>query len=553
MSKSKQFFIFAFIRLIFLLFISTYLNAEFNTIKNVNIKLLKIEKLNNKTYKLNILISLPPKIHIIDNKFFKIIIKKSDGVIKNFKVLKGEKQWKGEKIFANKIEIETLIKLRHQQKNITLTISYQSCTEEDPPTCYFTTKKTLTVNLNELIPKLNENENINTKILIYLKKNLLLAFFLIFLGGILTSLTPCVYPIIPITVGYIGAKSEGKKIKGFILSSLFVLGLSLVYATLGIVAASTGTIFGSITNSPIVLIFISLIFITMGFSMFGVFNIQLPPALAGKLHSKKKKGYIGALLVGMTSGLIVGPCVGPVLIALLTWIANTKNLLLGFTILFTFAWGMGLLFILIGTFSSIITALPKSGKWMDIVKYFFGFLLFGVGVYYLKFLIGEKYIFIPITMIFILTAVVIKKYNKKISALLIILALLVLIWGIFSLNKNLPYKTFYTTNISKAFEIAKKNKKLVIIDFYADWCLECKELDKKVFNTPEVKKILKNNVFVRINLTKQNNFIKKVIQQYNIKGLPTILIYNYKKEELKRLHGFINKNDFLFIINKYNK
>lgn len=209
----------------------------------------------------------------------------------------------------------------------------------------------------------------------------LLAFVFVFLGGILISLTPCVYPLIPITVGFIGANSSSK-LRGFILSLFYVLGVAITYSILGIIAALTGRIFGSFTTNPIVYIVVGIIFIILGLSMLGVldvpiFNFGLKPA------SVKKKGVISAIAIGLVSGLVVAPCTAPALGAILAYVATKKNILFGAGLLFCFAYGMGFLLILIGTFSGAVAILPKSGAWMLGVKKTCGVILLLTGVYFL--------------------------------------------------------------------------------------------------------------------------------------------------------------------------
>ncbi|MGE5343025.1 MAG: cytochrome c biogenesis protein CcdA [Candidatus Omnitrophota bacterium] len=213
----------------------------------------------------------------------------------------------------------------------------------------------------------------------------LLLIVLILGLGFLTSLTPCVYPVIPIVMGYIGTRSGKKKLKGFYLSVFFVLGLAIVYSTLGVIAATTGSMMGVSFQNPIVVIIISAIFMIMGLSMAGLFEIPVPSSLSSKMQSSKGKGeVIGALIVGGVSGIIAAPCVGPVLIALISWISQTRNIFLGFWLTFIFSLGMGIIFLLAGTFSGVISAMPKGGKWMDYIKYTFAILLVGGGIYIMK-------------------------------------------------------------------------------------------------------------------------------------------------------------------------
>ena len=211
-----------------------------------------------------------------------------------------------------------------------------------------------------------------------------LAFLLVFAGGILTSLTPCVYPLIPITVSLFGANESAGLFKSFLLSVVYVLGIVVTYAILGVAVASTGAVFGQIMANSWVVGFISLILVSLGLSMFGVFEIRLPYAVQNRLNTVGGAGFAGAFAMGTVAGVIAAPCTGPALAVVLTYIATTGSLFLGFWLMFTYALGMGLLFIGIGTFSGLLSALPRSGGWMYILENIFGIAIITMAVYFLK-------------------------------------------------------------------------------------------------------------------------------------------------------------------------
>jgi thiol:disulfide interchange protein DsbD len=208
-----------------------------------------------------------------------------------------------------------------------------------------------------------------------------LEIVLAFGAGMLVSFSPCVYPLLPITVGYIGASAQKDKFHAFLLSLIYVLGMAITYCILGVFASMTGKIFGQISASPISFFIIGNICIIFGLSMLGVFELHMPNFFLNKAKNPKNK--ISVFFLGLTSGLIVGPCTAPVLGAILVYVATKQNLLYGIMLLFSFAYGMGSLLILAGTFSGVLVNMPKSGKWMYTVERLGGVLLILAGEYFL--------------------------------------------------------------------------------------------------------------------------------------------------------------------------
>jgi len=220
---------------------------------------------------------------------------------------------------------------------------------------------------------------------VYLQGSLVLAFLAAYVGGVLTSFTPCVYPVIPITIAYIGAHGSSSKGKGFLLSLVYVLGMAVVYTFLGGFAALTGRLFGQIQSNPWVYLVVANVCIVMGLSMLGVFmlSIPMPQFLAGAGRRGGKKGIIGSFFVGALSGLIVGPCTAPILAVLLSLVATGQNVVFGMSLMFVFALGLGTLLIIIGTFAKLLAGIPKSGTWMTKINSVFGIILLLMGEYFL--------------------------------------------------------------------------------------------------------------------------------------------------------------------------
>jgi thiol:disulfide interchange protein DsbD len=228
-------------------------------------------------------------------------------------------------------------------------------------------------------------ENMVNNLALYLQGSVFLAFLAAYLGGLVISFTPCTYPLIPVTVGFIGAQGSSSKLRGFFLSLFYVGGIAFTYSLLGGVAALSGRIFGQMQTTPWTYFIMANLCLIMGLSMLDVFSLSLPvPQKFMKLTGdKNKKGFLDSFLIGAVSGVVIGPCTAPALAVLLGYVAVKTNLLLGMSLLFVFAFGMGTLLIIVGTFAGVIASLPKSGKWMINIKTVFGLILIGAAEYFL--------------------------------------------------------------------------------------------------------------------------------------------------------------------------
>jgi thiol:disulfide interchange protein DsbD len=208
------------------------------------------------------------------------------------------------------------------------------------------------------------------------------AVFVVCAAGVLTSFTPCVYPMIPVTVTYIGGAAGGDRRRAVALSLTYVLGLAAVYAALGVAAAMLGKIFGEFTRSPIVFGAVGLVIGGLGLGMLDVFTI---PALMTSVQGRgaRRGGFLGAALMGVAAGFVAAPCTAPVLGLLLAYVGQTRNVAWGGSLLFIFALGLGLLLMLLGIFSGLLTSLPKAGRWMDRIKKGFGIAMLVIGAWFL--------------------------------------------------------------------------------------------------------------------------------------------------------------------------
>lgn len=392
-----------------------------------------------------------------------------------------------------------------------------------------------------------------------------LAFLLVFVGGILTSLTPCVYPLIPITVSIFGANESSGFLKSLLLSIVYVLGIVVTYSILGVAVASTGAVFGQVMANPWVVGFISLILVALGMSMLGVFEIRVPYALQNRLNTVGGAGYAGALAMGTVAGVIAAPCTGPALAVVLTYIATTGSLFLGFWLMFIYALGMGLLFIGIGTFSGLLSALPRSGGWMYVLENIFGIAIITLALYFLKDVVGPFQAFLQNSPEFfaiagglIIVGLWLSKLNERFKGISRRMqfrkacGVLLTVFGAYMVVGGLQQpagpELEWVDNETAGLEIAKREDKLLMLDFYASWCAACNELDHKTYADPGVAAKLDNYVNVKLDFTRNSETTKALTEKYQIPGLPVVIFMDAEGTILKRLTGFVGPEEMLTIL-----
>ncbi|MCP5048685.1 MAG: protein-disulfide reductase DsbD [bacterium] len=535
--------------------------------------------------------------HITDLSygFFKIQVEKNDVLeISNVIFPKGV-SYADETVFKSPIVVKAYVKqLKEITTPVTLkfTVGFQVCQERPREVCFPPDSTVMEVSVGQAFKEARaEDENADTGlgkrddeswsawveriIKQELKEKSFTLFLLVFFAGFLTSFTPCVYPVIPIVMGYVGTRSQGRKLKGLYLSIFFVLGLAIVYSIFGVIAATTGTMMGVSFQNPLVVIIIAGIFIVMGLSLAGFFEIPVPSSISSRMQSGGGKSeVIGALVVGGISGVIAAPCVGPVLIALISWISQTGDVMLGFWLTFTFSMGLGILFLIVGTFSGIVSSMPKGGKWMDYIKYFFALMLLGGGLYLLG-SITSDWLYLVMWGIFLVAASVFmglfkpleEDDDRKGKTFKVFLVLLFLVGAVlFVRGIDMNYfpakyaageaagkpKLPWITKLEEGKKIAKAQNQMMMIDTYADWCIACKELDKHTFSDDAVRERLKNVTLVKLDFTKENETNSALLKSLNIIGMPTIIFYKPDGTEIKRFFGFKNAEDFLKFVDSLN-
>jgi len=415
-------------------------------------------------------------------------------------------------------------------------------------------------------------------------RGIFVSLIIIFLAGVGLSFTPCVYPMIPITVAVIGGQAAGDQttarspLKAFFLSLIYVLGISIVYSAMGVAAASTGSLFGTALQSPWVIGFVVAVFIGLALSMFGVYYLRVPSFISDRLGTGTRKGVIGVFVMGLVSGIVASPCIGPALASLLVYIASTGNKFLGFWMLFVFAWGIGVLLIVLGTFSGAIKSLPKSGVWMETVERIFGLLLIGAALYYLSFIISERAFIIILGLFLIVTAVFSGGFDRltyestAFQRAKRAFGIIAFIFGAYFLVGHFVIKGFILPPFSattpgqsvvaqekidwvmseeEGLKQARADGKVAMIDFWALWCAACMEFEKLTYTDPEIIKESKKFVNIKIDSSKTDDpKVKQLWDKYGVVGLPTLIFVDKDGTVLKdkTITGFVNPKEFLRII-----
>lgn len=397
------------------------------------------------------------------------------------------------------------------------------------------------------------------------KRGWLFAFVLVFLGGLALNLTPCVYPMIPITVSYFGGQAKGRGGRTVLLASLYLLGMAAMYSTLGLIAALTGSLFGSALQNPIVLGVIALVMVGLALSMFGLYEIRVPTRLAG-VAGTAKQGALGSFLMGLTVGIVAAPCIGPFVLGLLTFVGETANPLIGFTLFFVLALGLGLPFVVLAVASGNITRLPKSGEWMEWVRKLFGIVLLAMAVYFLRPIVRDTLYYLLLGAVLVVGGVMLGFVSKVRTSSLFFsgfrrfIGVVAPLYGLYLVlapgnifGRSAATGIVWTPYAESALASAIEEGKPVVIDFSAEWCLPCKELDHLTFSQPEVVDASKNMVTLKADLTQHGSpEVRELRKKFDIRGVPTIVFIDATGRERANLRAveFIDKTEFLSRLSK---
>jgi thiol:disulfide interchange protein DsbD len=398
----------------------------------------------------------------------------------------------------------------------------------------------------------------------YESRGFLLSLLFSFGLGLAASLTPCVYPMIPIVVGVFGARDEAvTRRKAFMLATAYVLGMGVVYTALGVTFAMLGKAGdqGTVLANPYVVIPLVVIYLVLAASMFGAFELNLPPALQQRMARVGGKGHGGAFAMGMVGGFTAAPCTGPFLAGMLGWVAMEGSVVRGSAMLFTFALGMGVLFWVIAATS---VSLPKSGRWMEWVKSAGGIALLVVGIYFLRPILpglaeltSKSFLFVAVSLALVIAGTMLGAIHKSFHAgsgekmkklvgvaLAVIGAAGVMNWML-TPDRTLPWRHDEAT----AFAEAKRDGKGVMVDFSAVYCKPCGKLETDTFAVDGVyQRILAEYVPLKFDVSQGTDLDDQRQEKYDAETLPAVILLDAEGRELGRIREFVPADEFLEVM-----
>ena len=377
----------------------------------------------------------------------------------------------------------------------------------------------------------------------------------IFLGGLALNLTPCIYPLIPITVSYFGGRSGTLKGRTFLHGAVYITGLSVTNSVLGVIASLSAGMIGSALQSPFVLAGVAAVLTALALSFFGLWELRVPSVM-NRMASKNFRGYFGTFFMGLTLGIVAAPCLGPFVLGLLTYVGQQGDILLGFVCFFVLSIGLGLPLSLLAVFSGSIEKLPLSGQWMLWVKKLFGWVLIIMAGHTVQPLVpgvAAKAVFVGVLMaaggvhlgwmdktpsssrVFMIL-------KKAVGCVLIVVAA-VMVWWAVPQGDSVAWEPYSEGAVREAARATRP----VMIDFYADWCGPCKAMDTKVFRDEAVVRASARFLAMRVDLTTAHPDQDALRNRYAVRGVPTIVFIDRAGKEVReaRIETYLGADEVL--------
>jgi thioredoxin:protein disulfide reductase len=577
-------------RLVFITMLFLMLNTSFASVTSY----LTIDNVNPKSGEiitLNFEMEMDEGFHIYSTNFdmpfpTEIIFKDSVAFDRLGKIIEPKPHVKFDKNFEQNVESYegqmSFIQKMHIRENlksgeyvISGSISYLSCNEatciphddefsqtinisngyvESDLTELDTSEQTVDSQTSNIESELTKEEEQARAIL---DKGILMSILIFFGFGIALNLTPCVYPVIPITISFFGSQSEKNKGSMFLLAIFYTLGIAFIFALLGLISSIAGQQWGFLFQSTWFVIIIVMIMLIFSASMFGVFEISIPASFMSKVGASRE-GVIGALIMGLTVGFVIAPCAAGIIVGLIGIVAREGMVFKGTLLFFVMGLGLGLPYLILGTFSGLLNKLPSSGMWMVWIKKVFGIILIGVAIYFLLpqismmvdkqiFTLGVLTIFAGIYLGFLDRSL---GYTKSFIRIIKSIGIILIVVGFIMTNNGINSKASEIKWIKyhgESIEQIRVDEKPLIFDFYTDFCAPCKKMNKTTFKDERVLILSEEFTMVKIDMTNPDEAMNKFASKYNVTGFPTIIFIDKNGNEIYELStrgGYVGPEDF---------
>ncbi len=384
------------------------------------------------------------------------------------------------------------------------------------------------------------------------ERGLPVTLLLVMLLGLGLNLTPCVYPLISVTIAFFGRQGRHRPWRVAALAVAYVLGITVSFSAVGVAAAMSGGLFGAALQNPLVLAFIAAVLVALALSSFGLYQLQPPPWVMRRVGGSSAHGVAGAVFMGLTMGLVAAPCVGPVVLGLLLFVGSRQSLVLGFQLFFALGLGMGLPYVALALVAGSLKALPRSGDWLVWVERAFGFLLLGLAAYFVRPLLPPQASSLLVPAVLFVAGIYLGFIDQSghrwprfrtLQRLVGAAAVLGAVWAATppSAETTINWVTFDEA----VLQAARESERPVVVEFVADWCLPCHEMDRTTFADASVQEEANRFTMMRIDLTHDSAETSALTARYQVQGVPTILFFDRTGAEARRLVGYVSAADML--------
>jgi len=376
-----------------------------------------------------------------------------------------------------------------------------------------------------------------------------LTFLWIAFLGVALNLTPCVYPLISVTVAFFGGTTAAEHHHSVRRSLIYVLGICLSFSTVGVAAALTGSLFGAALQRPAVLASIALVLVGLAGSNFGFYQLRVPSPIMQRL-GRIGEGDLGALFMGLTMGVVAAPCIGPVVVALILFVGAQQSAALGFALFFALGLGMGAPYVALAAVAGRLRALPRAGAWLEWVERLFGFLLLGLALYFAAPILPDVWVRVAATVLFVAAGLVLgflgpetppaMRWPRRLGGVALFAFALV---GLLGAETRNPIA--WTPFSDDALARALAEKRAVLIDFGAEWCLPCREMDRTTFRDPAVVRAASSLAMLKVDVTESDERANDLMTRYAVPGVPTYVLLGPDGHERQRFVGLVGADDMV--------